>query len=39
MVILPILLNMVSPYGYHTSDVTSPFEPNFISKVTPLNKD
>ena len=30
---------MVSPHGYHTSGVTSLFEPNFISQVTLLNED
>jgi len=39
MVILLILLYMVSPHGYHTSRVSSPFEPTFISKVTLLNED
>jgi len=30
---------MVSPHGYHTSGVTSLFEPNFISKLTILYED
>ena len=30
---------MVSPYGYHTSGVTSLVEPNFISKDSLLNED
>jgi len=30
---------MVSPHGYHTSGVTSLFEPNFISKDSLLNED
>ena len=30
---------MVSPHGYHTSGVTSLFEPNVISKVTLLNEE
>ena len=30
---------IVSPHGYHTSGVTSLFEPNFISYVTLLNED
>jgi len=30
---------MVSPHGYHTSGVTSRFQPNFISKDSLLNED
>jgi len=30
---------MISPHGYHTSDVTSLFERNLISKATLLNED
>ena len=29
----------ISPHGYHTSDVTSLFERNLISKATLLNED
>jgi len=39
MVMLLILLYIVSPHGYHTSGVTSLFEPNFISKDSLLNED
>jgi len=30
---------MVSPHGYHTSGVTSLFEPNLIPKDSLLNED
>ena len=30
---------MVSPHGYHTSGITSRFEPDFIYKVTLLNDE
>jgi len=30
---------MVSPHAYHTSGVTSLFEPNFIYQVALLNEE